>query len=94
MLPTDLKAIYRDTGEPNRAVPVTTECALAGAFTTGEVTTSPTPIPTTYGAAAYPAVETVWPEIWPALHNFEIWQTGPDGTYAWRNDATGYSHAE
>src|SRR5690348_14593220 len=45
MVPTDLRTIFQDTGKPDRAVPVTTECALPGAFTSGEVTASPTPTP-------------------------------------------------
>lgn len=85
--------IYRDTGKQDDAVPVTTECALPGAFNPGEVTASPIPLPTIERTSCLGA-ETVWAETWPALHNCEIWQTGPDGTYAWRNDATGYSHEE
>jgi hypothetical protein len=75
--------IYRDAGKPNRAVPVTTECALPGAFTPGEVTASPTPnlTPT---AAVFPSAEMIHGEAWVARHNAEIWG-------AWRNDATGYS---
>ena len=38
-----LKTTYRDAGKPDQAVPVTNECALPGAFTAGEVTTSPVP---------------------------------------------------
>ena len=30
-------------------------------------------------------------EPWAALHNFQIWRTGPDETNgAWRNDGTGF----
>ncbi len=85
-----LRTIYRDAGKPNQAVLVTTECALPGAFTPGELTSSPIPIPTTDGAA-YLALEIIWPEIWPAAHNHELWNTGPDGTYAWRDQADGFS---
>jgi len=34
-------------------------------------------------------------ESWAALHNSQIWRSGPDGTYgAECNDATGYSYCE
>ena len=31
-----------------------------------------------------------WPDGWAARHNHELWKAGPDGTYAWRNQADGY----
>jgi hypothetical protein len=70
------------------ACSVTTECALPGAFTLGEVTASPVPIPAIEGAA-HLALEIAWLGFWPARHNHEIWQTGPDGICAWRNQADG-----
>ncbi|MGP0076182.1 MAG: hypothetical protein ACLPWF_30035 [Bryobacteraceae bacterium] len=85
---TALKTIFGDAGKPDQAVPVTNECALPGVFTPGELTGSPIPIPTTDGAA-YLALEIIWAEIWPATHNRDVWGTGPDGTYAWRNQADG-----
>lgn len=50
MTPANLETIYRDTGKPDRAVPVTTECASPGAFPKGEVTASPTPTASTKGS--------------------------------------------
>jgi hypothetical protein len=83
--------IYRDAGKPDQAVPVTTECVLPSAFTSGEALTGPSPIPIpTIDGAAYLALEITWPEIWPAAHNREIWNAGPDGAYSWRNQADGF----
>jgi hypothetical protein len=80
------KTISGDAGKPNRAVPVTTECAEPGAFTPGPVpyrAAGPTSIPTTDGAL-YLAGEVIYGEAWAFRHNAEIWG-------AWCNDATGYS---
>ena len=85
------KTIYRDAGKPYLAVPVTNGCASPGAAIQGELTGSPIPIEPTIDGALYLAAEIIWPEIWPAAHNAEICGTGPDGTYAYRNDATGHS---
>jgi len=82
-----LKMILTDA-DGLAACSVTIECALPGAFNPGGGTASPVPIPTTDGGA-YLALEIIWPEIWPARHNDEIWQTGSDGTCAWRNQADG-----
>jgi hypothetical protein len=60
------------------AGPATLECALAGTFTSGPAQAGPVPITPTL--AACPALESVWPEIWPATHNHEVWNTTPDGT--------------
>jgi hypothetical protein len=85
------KPIYRDGGKPEAsAVPVTNGCALPGEAIPGGVTASPIPIgPTIDGPEVYSAAETIWPEIWPAAHNRALWKTGPDGTYASRNQADG-----
>lgn len=90
MLMADSITIYRDAGKPDQAVPVTNECASPGAFTPGEVLTSssPAPRPKIDGNADL-AGEIPWPELWPARHNQEIWSTGPDGSYAWRNQSDG-----
>lgn len=42
----------------------------------------------TIDGALYPAAEIIWPEI-SAVHNRDLWGAGPDGTYAWRNQADG-----
>lgn len=89
MIPAGTRTIFRDAGKPDQAVPVTNGCALPGAAMTGELTGSPIPIPTTDGAASL-AAEIIWPEIWPAAHNREIWKTGRDGAYAWRDRADGF----
>ena len=79
------ETISTDQGKPDRAVPVTSGCALPGAAITGEVLTgaSPIPIPTTDGAL-WLAAEVIYGEAWAVRHNAEIWG-------AWCNDATGYS---
>lgn len=81
-------AIYRDTGKPETAVPVTNGCASPSAAIEGELPGSPIPIPTIDGAL-YLAAEILFPEIWPAAHNRELWGAGPDGTFGWRNQADG-----
>jgi hypothetical protein len=83
--------VYRDAGKPDQAVPVTSGYTSPGAAIPGDVPASPIPIPAVNGAL-YLAAEIVWPEFWPARHNHEIWQTGPDGTNTYRNDATGHSY--
>jgi len=45
------KTISTDQGKPDQAVPVANGCALPGAASTGELTGSPIPIPTTGDAA-------------------------------------------
>jgi hypothetical protein len=67
--------------KPERAVPVGNGCALPD---------SPIPIEPTIDGAFYLAAEVIWPEIWPAAHNREIWGAGPDGTYDWRDQADGF----
>lgn len=86
--------ILTDTGKP-AAAPGHNGCVLPGAASTGEALTGPSPIPILTGdVPAYLAPEIVWPEIWPARHNDELWQTGSAGTFAWRNQADGvYSEA-
>ena len=56
-----------------------------------------TPAEATKAATISPQKETlctqtdgVWPEPWAAAHNRELWKAGPDGTYAWRDQADGY----
>jgi len=46
-------------------------------------------VPTVDGAL-YLAAEVIWPETWPARSNLDLWGTGPDGTYAYRNQADGF----
>jgi len=75
--------ISTDQGKPDQAVPVANGCALPGAASTGELTGSPIPIPTTDGAVCL-AAEISYGEAWAARHNAEVWG-------AWCNDATGYS---
>jgi excisionase family DNA binding protein len=71
--------ILRDAGKPDAAVPVKNGCTSAGVAIMGDVTASPNQISTTDGVL-YPAAEIMWPEIWPAAHNRDVWGTGPDGT--------------
>jgi hypothetical protein len=71
------RTISTDQGKPAAAVPVTNSCVLRGAAAPGDGTASPTPI------------SNIWPEIWPALSNHELWLTDPDGTCARRNDVPG-----
>jgi hypothetical protein len=82
------RTIYRDAGKPDEAVPVSNSCALSRAAAAGELTGSPIPIERTTDAA-----EILWPEIWPAAHDRELWRTAPDGTCTeqWKNDATSWS---
>jgi diaminobutyrate acetyltransferase len=86
------KAIYRDAGKPDAAVPVINGCALPGAAIQGDVTASPIPIPTIDGALYLAAEINIWPKIWSAAHNRDLWGAGPDGTCTYRNDATGHSY--
>jgi hypothetical protein len=88
-MPTLPRPIYRDTGKPDAAVPATNGCALPGAAHRGELTGSSLPIEPTIDDGLHGAAETIWAEIWPAAHNEEIWGAGPDGTFAWRNQADG-----
>ena len=32
----------------------------------------------------------IFGEAWAPLHNHTLWGTGPDGTYAWRDQADGF----
>jgi len=82
--------IHRETGKPKAAVPVTNGCALPDAAIPGDVTASPIPIEPTIDGALYLAAEILWLEIWLARHNHDLWGTGPDGTYRWRNQADGF----
>jgi hypothetical protein len=84
------KLIYRDAGKPDAVVPVTTGCTLPGAAIQGELTGSPLPIEATLDGALYLAAEVVFGEAWAAQQKEELWQTGPDGTYAWCNQADGF----
>lgn len=80
-------------GLNNEAWPVANGRGEPAASNQGPVPYPAGPTPTTDGAL-YLAAEILWPEIWPAAHNRELWGAGPDGTYgnAWRNDATGHSY--
>lgn len=84
------KPLYRDTEKPDAAVPVTNGCALPSAAIRGDVTASPSPIEPSIDGALYLAAEILWPEFWPARRNHDLWGTGPDGTYQWRNQADGF----
>lgn len=84
-----MTTISTDTGKPKAAVPVTNGGTSPGAALQGELTRSPIPIEPTIDGALYLAAEILWPEIWPAAHNRELWGAGPDGTYAWRSQADG-----
>jgi excisionase family DNA binding protein len=83
------KPIFRDAGKPDATVPVTNGCTSAGVAILGDAATSPNQIPTTDGAL-YPAAEIIWPEIWPAAYNRDVWEAGPDGTYGWRDQCDGF----
>lgn len=90
-MPVPSKTIYRDAGKPDAAVPVTNGCALPGAGIPGPVhQAGPSPIEPSIDGALYLAAEILWPEFWPARSNRDLWGTGPDGTYQWRNQADGY----
>lgn len=82
------KPILRGAGKPHAAVPVTNGRTSAGAAILGDVTASPNPTRTTDGALNS-AAEIMWPKISPAAHNRNLLEPGPDGTYAWRNQADG-----
>jgi hypothetical protein len=84
-----MTAIDQDAGKRDAAVPATNGCTLPGAAIRGDVTASPSPSPTIDGAL-YLTAEVIWPEIWPALHNHELWGAGPDGNYHWRDQADGF----
>ena len=71
--------------------PAATECGEPAAFNPGPASYQAGPIPTTDGAL-YLAAEILWPEIWPAAHNREVWGCRSDK--AWRNDATGHSYGD
>jgi hypothetical protein len=71
---------------------VTNGCTLPSAAIPGDVTASPLPIEPPIDGALPQAAELLWPEISPAAHDCEFWGAGPDGTYAYRNDATGHSY--
>ena len=77
----DMPAISTGTVKPYAAVPATYGCASPPAGAPGELTGSPIPIePSSDGPEFYLAAEILWPEIWPARSNHELWLTGPDGT--------------
>lgn len=74
------------------AAPATTECGKPAAFTAGPVhQAGPTP---TLDGALFLAAEILWPEVWPAAHNRDLWVAEPvaHGGNAWRNDGTGHSY--
>jgi hypothetical protein len=77
----------KTTGTPNAAVP--NGSPLPAAAIQGELSGSPIPIEPSVDGALYLAAEIIWPEIWPARSNLDLWGTGPDGTYAWRNQCDG-----
>jgi hypothetical protein len=82
-------------GLNNEACPVANGRGEPAASNPGPVPYQAGPTPTTDGAL-YLAAEIIWPEIWPARHNHEVWKTGPDGTCgeSWKNDATAWSFDE
>ena len=92
-MPKKAKTILMGLEKPKAAAPAATECGVPAAFTPGPVYYRAGPIPTTDGALLL-AMEILWPEIWPAAHNHELWGARPDGTCdnAWRNDATGHTY--
>lgn len=84
------KTIFTGLEKPIMEAPAATECGVPAAFTSGPVHQAG-PIPTPDGAL-FLAAETLWPEIWPAAHNRELWGCRTDD--AWRNDATGHSYGD
>lgn len=81
-------------GLKGKACPVTNECGEPAAFTPGPVSYRTGPIPISrvddVDGEMWLAAEILWPEIWPARHNRELWLTGPDGTHGWRDQADGF----
>jgi hypothetical protein len=65
------EAIFMGLEKPITAAPAATECGGPAAFTPGPAYQAG-PIPTIDGALLL-AAEILWPEIWPAAHNRELW---------------------
>ncbi len=85
------RTIFRGLEKPKTAAPAATECGAPAAFTPGPAyQAGPTP---TLDGALYLAAEILWPEIWPAALNSELWGAGPEDMCRerWKNDASGYS---
>ena len=62
-----------------------------GAFTPkGEVTASPSPMPTIDGPEFFLAAEIIFGEAWAASHEQELSIAGFDGTLAWRDGPDGF----
>ena len=59
----------------------------AAAGVTAPVSASPD---VNHDVGSYDTEPEIFPEPWAARHNRQLWLTGPDGTYGWRNDATGF----
>jgi len=66
---------------PRMALP-SLEAQEAGAVLTGSA-------PGVDGSTDCQSTE-IFDEPWAARHNREIWLTGPDGTYGWRNGPDGF----
>jgi hypothetical protein len=79
---------YPGLEKPVAAAPARTECSQPAAFTPGPASYQAGPMPTIDGPEFYLAAE-IWAEDWPAAHNHELWNVGPDGTYSWRSQADG-----
>ena len=67
-----------------RAAPVSTECAHAGGALRPGAGPEDRPYPTVEANLSSML------EPWEARHSSELWQTAPDGTYAWRQQADGW----
>jgi len=73
-MPAGRVTIYRDTGKPNEAVPVKSECASPGAFILGEPNRAPlSNSQENYARECWP-----WDAPWCRRFNLETWDNAGD----------------